>query len=232
MARIPHAQRLRDLLEDAIVEGHYAPGDKLDPAALAQEYDCSRTPIREALQQLAASGMVRVLPKRGTFVAQLSVTELVERFEVMAELEGMCARLAARRMTPEELAALHRAQAACRECMAAGDADGYYYENGTFHHLIYQASHNDFLAQEASRLHAILKPYRRLQLHARRRLASSFDEHEAVMAALERGDADAAEAAIKAHVQIQGERFNDLVASMQRLQRQRRAERPMPEGSS
>lgn len=218
MARIPQAQRLRDLLEDAIVDGRYAPGDQLDPAALARDYDCSRTPIREALQQLAASGMVRVLPKRGTFVAQLSVTELVERFEVMAELEGMCARLAARRMTTEELDALRQAHDACRECMTAEDIDGYYYENGTFHHLIYRASHNAFLAQEASRLHAILKPYRRLQLHARHRMASSFDEHQSIMTALEQGDADAAEAAIRAHVQIQGERFNDLVASMQRLQ--------------
>lgn len=222
MARTPHAQRLRDLLEDAIVEGHYAPGDRLDPEALAKEYDCSRTPIREALQQLAASGMIRVLPKRGTFVAQLSVTELVERFEVMAELEGMCARLAARRMTSDELAALRRAQTACQSFMAADDADGYYYENGVFHHLIYQASHNDFLTQEASRLHAILKPYRRLQLHARHRLARSFDEHEIILAALERGDADAAQSAIKAHVQVQGERFNDLVASIQRLQARRR----------
>lgn len=223
MARIPQAQRLRDLLEDAIVDGRYSPGDKLDPEALARDYDCSRTPIREALQQLSASGMVRVLPKRGTFVAQLGVTELVERFEVMAELEGMCARLAARRIMAEELDALHRANDACRECMKAHDADGYYYENGTFHHLIYQASHNAFLTQEASRLHAILKPYRRLQLHARHRIESSFEEHQSIMAALERGDAVAAEVAIQSHVQIQGERFNDLVASMQRLQQAQRS---------
>ncbi|GHB21907.1 GntR family transcriptional regulator [Salinicola rhizosphaerae] len=217
MARIPQAQRLRDLLEDAIVEGRYAPGDRLDPIALEREYDCSRTPIREALQQLAASGMVRVQPKRGTFVAQLGVTELVERFEVMAELEGMCARLAARRMTADEFEALEQANGACRRCLEHGDIDGYYYENGTFHHLIYQASHNAFLTQEASRLHAILKPYRRLQLHARHRMASSFDEHQAILKALEHGDAAGAEAAIQSHVQIQGERFNDLVASMRRL---------------
>ncbi|WP_251977274.1 GntR family transcriptional regulator [Salinicola avicenniae] len=225
MARVPQAQRLRDLLEDAIVEGRYAPGDRLDPAALEREYACSRTPVREALQQLAASGMVRVLPKRGTFVAQLGVAELVERFEVMAVLEGMCARLAARRMSAAELEELQQANAACRACLEAGDIDGYYYENGTFHHLIYQASRNAFLAQEAARLHAILKPYRRLQLHARHRMASSFEEHQAILQALAQGDAAAAEAAIQSHVQIQGERFNDLVASMQRLQETRAKQR-------
>ncbi|WP_353979576.1 GntR family transcriptional regulator [Salinicola endophyticus] len=222
MASVPQAQRLRDLLEDAIVEGHYAPGDRLDPEALARDYACSRTPIREALQQLAASGMVKVLPKRGTFVAQLGVTELVERFEVMAELEGMCARLAARRATPEELEGLRQAHRACHACLEAGDVDGYYYENGAFHHLIYAAGHNAFLTQEATRLHAILKPYRRLQLHVRQRMQSSYAEHQAIIAALETGDAAGAEQAIRDHVQIQGERFNDLVASMQRLQAMRR----------
>ncbi len=216
-ARIPQAQRLRDLLEDAIVEGHYAPGDRLDPEALARQYHCSRTPIREALTQLAASGMVKVAPKRGTFVARLSVTELVERFEVMAELEGMCGRLAARRMTAEALTALQKAQAACRQCMLAGDINGYYYDNGEFHRLMYEGSHNAFLAQEARRLHAMLKPYRRLQLHARHRLESSWDEHERIIQALIAGDAETAQRELRGHVLLQGERFNDLVASMQRL---------------
>ncbi|ART64331.1 GntR family transcriptional regulator [Kushneria marisflavi] len=215
--RVPQAQRLRDLLEDAIVEGHYAPGDRLDPEALARQYECSRTPIREALAHLAASGMVKVAPKRGTFVARLSVTELVERFEVMAELEGMCGRLAARRMNAETLSALQRAQAACRQFMLEGDVNGYYYENGEFHRLIYEGSRNAFLAQEARRLHAMLKPYRRLQLHARQRLESSWCEHERIVAALIAGDADTAQRELKAHVLLQGERFNDLVASVRHL---------------
>lgn len=215
--RIPQAQRLRDLLEDAIVEGHYAPGDRLDPEALARQYQCSRTPIREALTQLAASGMVKVAPKRGTFVARLSVTELVERFEVMAELEGMCGRLAARRITDETLTALQGVQADCRQCMLEGDVNGYYYRNGEFHRLIYEASQNTFLAQEARRLHAMLKPYRRLQLHARHRLESSWCEHERIVMALTTGDADTAQRELRDHVLLQGERFNDLVASMQRL---------------
>lgn len=214
---MPQAQRLRDLLEDAIVEGHYAPGDRLDPEALARQYQCSRTPIREALTQLSASGMVKVAPKRGTFVARLSVTELVERFEVMAELEGMCGRLAARRMSDETLAALQQAQAACRQCMIRGDINGYYYENGEFHRLIYEGSHNAFLAQEARRLHAMLKPYRRLQLHARHRLENSWCEHERIVEALIAGDADTAQRELKAHVLLQGERFNDLVASVRHL---------------
>lgn len=218
MGKVSQAQRLRDLLEDAIINGQYAPGDQLDPEALARAYQCSRTPIREAIQQLAMSGMVEVRPKKGTFVARLGVTELVERFEVMAELEGMCGRLAARRIAPDELQALREAHEQCRERAAAGDANGYYYENGVFHHRIYAASHNCFLAQEAARLHAMLKPYRRMQLHVRHRLDHSLAEHEAIIAAIAAGDEGQAEALLRSHVTIQGERFNDLVASVRHLQ--------------
>src|SRR5688572_14347173 len=101
---VANAVRIREALENAIVDGRYSPGSRLDPEALAREFDCSRTPIREALQQLEASGLVRVAAKRGTFVSEWSVEELAERFEVMAELEAMCARLAARRITEDELA--------------------------------------------------------------------------------------------------------------------------------
>ncbi|MFG6179242.1 GntR family transcriptional regulator [Halomonas sp. THAF12] len=218
MGKVSQAQRLRDLLEDAIIKGRYPPGARLDPEALEREYECSRTPVREAIQQLAMSGMVKVVPKRGTFVTQLSVAELVERFEVMAELEGMCARLAARRITAEELAGLRDAHEACRRMAEAGDANGYYYENGVFHQRIYEASHNRFLAQEAARLHAVLQPYRRMQLHLRHRLERSLAEHERVLAAIAEGDEQRAETEIESHVQVQGERFNDLVASVQQLQ--------------
>lgn len=217
MAKISQAQRLRDLLEDAIVEGRYPPGSRLDPEALARQYQVSRTPIREALQQLAVSGMVRVVPKRGTFVSELSVTEVVERFEVMAELEGLCGRLAARRISDDELARLRAAHQACQSHVEAGDANGYYYQNGVFHQCLYEASHNAFLAREAARLHAMLKPYRRMQLHVRHRLRGSFAEHEAIIEALADGDEARAETLLESHVQIQGERFNDLVASMRLL---------------
>ncbi|PWG62038.1 GntR family transcriptional regulator [Spiribacter halobius] len=217
------AQRLRDGLEEAIINGELLPGARLDPEALASRYGCSRTPIREAIQQLAASGLVTVVPKRGTFVAELGITELVERFEVMAELEGMCGRLAARRISPAEAAALQQALEACGAAAASDDADAYYYENERFHHLIYAASHNGFLEREARRLHARLKPYRRLQLRLRNRVARSYAEHEAVVAAILDGDGSAAEAALKAHVLVQGERFSDFVASVHALTGDRRS---------
>ncbi|PJN96163.1 GntR family transcriptional regulator [Amaricoccus sp. HAR-UPW-R2A-40] len=214
MNTVPNVVRIREALENAIVSGRFAPGAKLDPEALAREFDCSRTPIREALQQLEASGLVRIAAKRGTFVSEWTVDELAERFEVMAELEAVCARLAARRVTEAELAELEAAHQACRRESEAGDIDAYYAENSTFHHCIYRATHNAFLEREASRLHAVLQPYRRMQLQVRNRMARSLAEHDAVMAAIRSGDDQAAAEAMRNHVVIQGDRFHDLLAAL------------------
>ena len=212
--RTSQTQRLRDELAEAVINGDLRPGEKIDPEALSEQYGCSRTPVREAIQQLHASGLLVVVPKRGTFVAELGVTELIERFEVMAELEAMAARLAARRVGPAEIAELNAALRACQSTAASGDADRYYYENEHFHHLIYRASRNGFLEEEARRLHDRLKPYRRLQLRMRNRLQRSQQEHAEVVAAIEAGDAEAAADALRRHVRVQGDRFTDFVASM------------------
>ncbi|MCA8879090.1 MAG: GntR family transcriptional regulator [Rhodobacteraceae bacterium] len=218
MSTVPSAVRVREALENAIVDGRFPPGARLDPEALAREFDCSRTPIREALQQLEASGLVRVAAKRGTFVSEWSVEELAERFEVMAEIEALCARLASRRITHAEMARLEDLHRSCRELADAGDVDAYYAENSAFHTCIYGATHNAFLAQEAGRLHAMLQPYRRMQLQVRGRMSRSLAEHDSIVAEIRAGDADAAAAAMRGHVLIQGDRFHDLTAALRNTQ--------------
>lgn len=214
MSTVPNTVRVRRALENAIVDGRYPPGSRLDPEALAQEFACSRTPIREALQQLEASGLVQVLPKRGTYVSEWSAADLAERFEVMAEVEALCARLAARRITDAEMTVFEAVHESCRQLAEAGEVEAYYLRNSDFHHCIYRATHNTFLEQEAMRLHAMLQPYRRMQLQVRNRMARSFAEHDAVVTAIRAGDGDAAAEAMRAHVVIQGDRFHDLLAAI------------------
>ncbi len=214
MATIPNTLRIRNALENAIVEGIYQPGARLDPEALEREFEVSRTPIREAIHQLEASGLVRVVPKRGTFVTEWSASELAERFEVMAEIEATCGRLAARRITEAEMAAFEKVHAECRALAEAGEVEAYYARNSEFHHCIYRATHNAFLEQEASRLHAMLQPYRRMQLKVRNRMGRSFAEHDAVVALIRAGDGDGAARALRDHVIVQGDRFHDLIAAL------------------
>ena len=208
-----HAHRLRDALEEEILMGRLRPGDRLEETVLATRFGVSRTPIREALHQLSASGLVDIGPRRGASVAAIGAHQLVEMFEVMAELEALCARLAARRASQDELAAIVEAHEACGTA-TEHSSDAYYYENEVFHAAIRTASHQAFLIDHAGALQKRLKPYRRLQLNARGRMMASFREHGEIVAALKAGDGEAAAAAMRTHVLVQGERFGDLLASL------------------
>lgn len=209
------SDRLRERLEEEILTGALAPGDRLEEIALADRFGVSRTPIREALLQLSAAGLIVNRPRRGAVVAEIGPRRLVEMFAVMAELEGMCARLAARRAAPEDVVAIRAAHEACRGAAEAMDVEDYYPLNEAFHVAIRAAARNRFLFEECDALQRRLRPYRRLQLRARGRVARSFAEHEAVVAAIERGAPDAAMAAMRDHVAVQGDRFADLLSSLE-----------------
>ena len=208
------AGEIRDALEQEIVTGSLDPGERLDEQVLAIRFGVSRTPVREAINQLASAGLIEQIPHRGAFVREVGLGEIVEMFQVMAELEGMAGRLAARRGDAQALQRLEAALAACATAARADDPDGYYYENERFHHAIYDACANRFLAGEARRLHQRLKAYRRLQLRVAHRLKQSLAEHEAIVAAILQGRGDDAQRELQKHVTIQGERFADLVASL------------------
>lgn len=208
---------LREKIEDEIATGRLAPGSKLDEADLAAKFRVSRTPIREALIQLASTGFVQMRPRRGAVVPEVAPRRLVEMFELMAELEAMCGRLAARRMSDADHAPLIKAQQACEALCTGRDPDGYYHRNEIFHHVIYDGSHNSFLADQASALHRRLGPYRRLQLRVRDRIATSCAEHQGIVAAIVAGNADAAAELLREHVLVGAEKFTDLMASLGRL---------------
>ena len=208
------AQQLRDALEQDILLGVYEPGTRLDEVSLAARFGVSRTPVREALAQLSSAGLIEMRPRRGAFVRTVGIRELVEMFEVMAELEALCARLAARRMSARQKNRLVQAHRSCAQALEAGDADAYYYENEVFHGRIYAGCGNTFLIGQTEQLRNRLKPFRRLQLRVPQRMAASFREHENMVEALMAGDELRVGELVKAHILIQGERFNDLLAGL------------------
>jgi len=206
--------KLCDEIENAILTGEYSPGTRLDEVGLAEKFGVSRTPIREALMQLAAAGAVEIRPRRGAVVTRVAPERLVEMFEVMAELEAMAARLAARRHTQADVIPLTEALKACSHAALSGDPDAYYYENERFHQALYAASHQEFLIEQCLSLSRRLKPYRRLQLRVRHRMASSFSEHEDIVKAILDCDGERAARLVREHIVVQGERFSDLVSSL------------------
>ncbi len=214
--------QIREALEEMIVEGHFADGARLDEVSLADRFKVSRTPLREAFQALAASGLVELRHRRGAFVRYPALEDVVEMFDVMAEIEALCGRYAARRMSPEDQAAIEAALLACEAAAERQEIEAYYRANHDFHHLIYRASGNRFLAGEADRLHRRLKPFRRLQLRVRGRMAESLRQHRAIFAALVTGDAEGVTAVMREHIAVQGDRFNDLAANYRSATRGRR----------
>ncbi|MEN8738744.1 MAG: GntR family transcriptional regulator, partial [Phaeobacter gallaeciensis] len=146
------ADSIAEELEELIFDGTFADGDRLDEVRLAEQFGVSRTPLREAFQRLALSGLVQLIPRRGAFVRQPGPVELMEMFEVMAELEAVCGRLAAKRISDQALDELNDANAKCQAAVDAQDSDAYYVENERFHRILYRESGNGFLEQEACKL--------------------------------------------------------------------------------
>lgn len=203
-------------LEERIFDGTFANGDRLDEVRLAEKFGVSRTPFREALQRLARSGLVELIPRRGAFVRQPGPVELMELFEVMAEFEAVCGRLAAKRISDNAIEELRAANDRCQAAVDAGDPDAYYGENEQFHQIIYRESGNGFLEAETVALHRRLRPFRRQQLRLRGRMAQSLGEHIAIVEAFEAGESDRAANALRDHVAIQGEKFHSLMATLKK----------------
>jgi DNA-binding GntR family transcriptional regulator len=208
------SEQLLEAIEERIVTGEFPPGARLDEVDLAEAFGVSRTPIREALIRLRTLRMIEKMPRKGWAVAPASPRRLCEMFEFMAELEALCGRFAARRATPFQLQRLLAAHEACR---SVRDPDEYYRLNEVFHHALYEASGNEFLIEQTLEMQRRARPYRRLQLRAPARIANSFAEHEEIVAAIKEGDAELAAETLRQHVMVQGERFADLVKSVEKM---------------
>lgn len=200
--RVTRAEELRMQLADEITRGTLPPGTALDETALAARFGVSRTPVREALRELTASGLVDARPHRGAVVARPSVERLQNMFDVMAELEALCAGLCALNMTPPERQKLEQLHADMSEFMRQGDFTAYREANEQFHTSIYAGSHNDYLVEITLGTRRRLSPFRRAQFRALGRLALSHAEHDQVVTAILRGDRDGAAAAMRSHIVI------------------------------
>lgn len=187
-------------ISDQIVTGALKPGEKLDETTLAQRYEVSRTPVREALGRLSAMGLVDRRPNRGAIVAVTTQDHLAAMFEAMAELESICARYCALRMTARERRALEEQHEASARLVHEGAEEDYEAFNTEFHSLLYRGSHNVHIEEVTIATRGRLAPFRRAQFRLTGRLSKSWREHDAIVRAILRGDANAAAVAAKGHV--------------------------------
>ncbi|MBI1205743.1 MAG: FCD domain-containing protein [Azospirillum sp.] len=197
---VTRAEEIRARIAEDIVRGHLSPGSPLEEIELARAFNVSRTPVREAIRQLEAEGFATARPRRGAVVATIAPDRLHEMFEVMAELEALCAGYCARAMTLEQGRGLEAVLAEGATAVAAGEVLAYSAVNERFHDLIYGGSGNQFLADLALSVRRRCAPFRRAQFYSLGRLQRSHEEHSGIVAAILRGDAAAAAAAMRAHI--------------------------------
>jgi len=211
--RKTRAEELRLQLADEIVNGTLAPGTPLDEITIARRFGVSRTPVREAIRLLSASGLVEVRPHRAALVAQPSDEQLAGMFETMAELEALCAGFAAERMTIGERRALEDIHERLRVLIQAGDPQRYHELNEIFHTTIYNGSHNSFLMETTTMTRARVQPFRRAQFRNLGRLAQSHVEHDRVVEAILRGERVNAKKAMRAHITLVRDAYSDYSES-------------------
>jgi len=209
------AEEIRQQLAARIICGELAPGTPLDETVLASEFAVSRTPIREALRLLAASGLVEQRPHARALVAKPDEAKLAGMFEVMGYLEALCAGLSAIAMSAAErdaLDALHDRMAAI---VRAGDRAAYVEANETFHSAIYDGAHNAYLAELTRSTRQRLQPFRRAQFQALGRLSRSHAEHGMVIEAILQGDRAQAERAMRQHIAIVEDAYQQTADTLQ-----------------
>jgi DNA-binding GntR family transcriptional regulator len=194
------AEELRLQLADEIVRGERAPGSALDEMELARRFQVSRTPVREAIRQLAASGLIEARAHRGAIVARPTEERLAGMFEAMAELEALCAGLAAERMTAAERRTLEAVHAELRALIHVGDPQRFHEVNEAFHGALYAGAHNTYLVELTLATRSRVQPFRRAQFRNLGRLAKSHAEHDQVVLAVMRGERGRAAAAMHAHI--------------------------------
>jgi len=198
--RRTRTEELRLRLSDDIVRGQLAPGAALDETELARRFSVSRTPVREAIRMLAASGLVEVRAHRAAVVARPTHEHLIGMFEVMAELESLCAGYAADRMRGAERRALEDAHEKLRVLIQRGDPQRYSEVNEAFHATIYAGAHNSYLAELTLATRGRVQPFRRAQFRNLGRLAKSHAEHDRVVQAILRGERVLAAQNMYAHI--------------------------------
>lgn len=201
-------------IEKLIVNGSMVPGQRLDEMVLAKKYGVSRTPVREAIRALIAIGLVQNTGKQGSQVAKLSISMLIEMFELMAVLEGMCAQLAARRATKNQLFEMQKTHELLEKTFEKGTHKEFYNVNLQFHDLLYNASHTQYLAEETLRLRRRLSPYRMRVTFQPGRMNSTLEEHNKILIAIKKGESELAKNEAISHLRLIGNDLEDFIASV------------------
>ena len=192
--------RIEAELMNDIAIGRLEPGERLDETKLAERFNVSRTPVREALNRLAAQGVLTKSRGKGLRVAEYSREEMAQMFEAMHEIEAICARLASQRLSLLARSNIEVAQAECESAAKAGDLQRYLKANEKLHFLIYQATENPYICEIASNFRRKTGPFRAKKFRAKEDLLASARAHAVLIDKIFSADPDAAVRGMREHM--------------------------------
>lgn len=193
-------QEVAERLRQRIYAHELPPGTWIDEQKLAEQYGISRTPLREALKVLASEGLVELKPRRGCYVTEISRQDLDDIFPLIAMLEGRCAAEAVRRSRSADIAALRAIHDTLEAAARDGQIEAFFEANQAFHKKIQALSGNRWLLSVIQDLRKVLKMSRFHSLSLEGRLQQSLDEHRAILASIQAGDAEKAERLMHDHL--------------------------------
>jgi DNA-binding GntR family transcriptional regulator len=194
-------ERVYATIKEAILDLELKPGSPLVEDDLARQLGTSKTPVRDALLTLERDDLVTKIPYKGTYVADLSLKDAAEIFELRSVLEGLAARLAARSISPRELDEAEKLLDAAGGARARGDLDAASVYGALFHRIIHRHADNQHLIPILEKLDEQLRRLRRMSDQVAGRLEKSGHEHRLVLATLRSGDPLQAEQAMRQHLE-------------------------------
>lgn len=197
---VPLHKEVADRIRDMIRKGLLKKGDRIVEKHFCEEMGISRTPLREALRILHKEGLIHLAPNKGAYVAEPSIREIQEMFDVMGILEGACAKAATERMTEANLQRIEKLHQKLEHNYQMRDHEKYLRVNQRYHGLIQEMTGNKALNEVINGLRQKILLYRYRQLYQPERFDKSIQEHRAILEALRRRDPAAAETAMKTHL--------------------------------
>jgi DNA-binding GntR family transcriptional regulator len=186
-------------LREAIMSGILEPGERLMEIQLAEELGVSRTPVREAIRKLELENFVVMIPRKGAYVAGVSLKDIADVFEIRSALEGLAAGLAAERITDDELEQMERVLF-YRADEGELDLEQLVKSDTDFHALVYKASRNERLIQILANLREQIQRFRTTSLAVPGRMKHAIDEHRRIVEALRNHDSEEAQSLAIAHI--------------------------------
>ncbi len=211
MAAPRKADVVVEKLKFEIIEGIRPPGTRLDERGLAKEFNVSRTPIREAVRQLASIGLLNDHGRLGIEVSKPNASTLLDAFLVVSELEGIAARLASQRIKTAQLHDAKRANEACKKAITVTDFNT---ANMEFHNAVIAGSQSTTLQEQLNTARPITFPYRHHLTRVPGYMKKSTVEHEEIITFVEKGDAKGAQSAMRDHVNLQGEEIISILQAL------------------